>query len=396
MIHYLTPQIWIDYNLRHVEVELVAAKAAVMSLQSIPYQKDWVESLQDMELKREIAGTSKIEGADFTEGEFDEAMREAPEDLFTRSQRQVHAAVKTYRWIAVVEDDRAIDDQLILEIHRNIVTGADDDRCPPGKIRGHDQNVNFGRPRHRGVEGGEECYEMFSKLVKALNNEYLEHDLLIQALAAHYHLASMHPFLEGNGRTARALEALALQRAGLRDTCFIAMSNYYYEEKNEYLDTLAAVRAGDHNLTPFLKFGLKGIEAQSRRLLTLVRKEVSKRLFKNMAVTCFTRLMSPRKKVIGERQLEILNILLDADSGVYLEEIVAKTTDYYGSLKSPRRALIRDLNHLINLHAISYHVIPDDQYVLSVDLDWPTKITESDFFKIMKEFPRAKAHSFLR
>ncbi len=34
--------------------------------------------------------------------------------------------------------------------------------------------------------------------------------------AAHYHLAAMHPFVDGNGRTARALEALMRERAGLR------------------------------------------------------------------------------------------------------------------------------------------------------------------------------------
>jgi Fic family protein len=45
----------------------------------------------------------------------------------------------------------------------------------------------------------------------------------------------MHPFLDGNGRTARALEAFILQKVGLKDSLFIAMSNYYYEEKNEYL-----------------------------------------------------------------------------------------------------------------------------------------------------------------
>ena len=64
------------------------------------------------------------------------------------------------------------------------------------------------------------------------------------ALALHYHFAAMHPFLDGNGRSARALEALMLQRTGLRDTLFIAISNYYYEEKAEYLSALAEVRAG--------------------------------------------------------------------------------------------------------------------------------------------------------
>ena len=66
--------------------------------------------------------------------------------------------------------------------------------------------------------------------MKELDTSFRGHDILIQALAAHYHFAAMHPFLDGNGRTARALEALMLGGAGLRDTCFIAMSNYYYEE----------------------------------------------------------------------------------------------------------------------------------------------------------------------
>ena len=61
----------------------------------------------------------------------------------------------------------------------------------------------------------------------------------------------MHPFLDGNGRTARALEALLLGRAGLRDSAFIAMSNYYYDEKAKYLAALAETRERDHDLTGF-------------------------------------------------------------------------------------------------------------------------------------------------
>ena len=57
----------------------------------------------------------------------------------------------------------------------------------------------------------------------------------------------MHPFLDGNGRTARALEALMLQRAGLRDTAFVAMSNDYYEEKQGFLSILAEVRQKRHD-----------------------------------------------------------------------------------------------------------------------------------------------------
>ena len=84
-----------------------------------------------MQLKREVAGTSRIEGADFTEGELEVALRQdaTPEELKTRSQRQAHSAVTTYRWIASLQDDHPIDACLIKEVHWRIVTNCDDDHC---------------------------------------------------------------------------------------------------------------------------------------------------------------------------------------------------------------------------------------------------------------------------
>jgi len=395
MIRYETPKNWIAYDLNAAARQLVEAKSTILALRTIPYQKAWVESLQHMELKREVAGTSKIEGADFGEGELDVAMKETPEQLLTRSQRQAHAAVQTYRWIAKLPDDRLIDPELVCEIHRRIVTGADDDHCPPGELRRRDQNVDFGAPRHRGAEGGDDCVSALAGLTEAIQHEYREHDPLIQALAAHYHFAAMHPFLDGNGRTARALEALMLQRAGLRDTCFIAMSNYYYDEKKSYLAALSEVRAGNHDLTPFLVFGLKGVEIQSRRLLTEIQRQISKELFRNIMYDLFTRLKTPRRRVIAQRQLEILKLLLGAD-WMNLEEIAKKTTQSYAALDLPRRALIRDLNDLIHLGAVKFERLPDNGYQLAVRLQWPTEITEMAFYNQLKALPKAKAHSFLQ
>lgn len=393
MIKYIRPENWIKYDPSAISSSLVNAKAAVISLSTIPYQKRWVDSLQKLEFKREVAGTSRIEGADFTEGELDDALKESPEELITRSQRQAHAASKAYQWITTVPDERPINEDLITEIHRLIVTGADDDHCPPGVIRSKDQNVNFGSPKHRGAEGGKECEVAFSLLVKAINQEYSEHDLLVQALATHFHIASMHPFLDGNGRTARCLEALMLQRANLRNTCFIAMSNYYYDEKNNYLATLAKTRAEKFDLTSFLIFGLKGIEIQSKRLLSQIRKEVSKELFMGMAYSLFKRLHSNRKRVLAERQLNVLKVLLDMQ--LTLEEVIERTQIHYDKLSSPFKALIRDLNYLIGLEAISCKK-SNDGYIFNANLDWPTKITETEFFQKVKDLPKGKGYSFLR
>jgi Fic family protein len=393
-IKYEIPDHWMKYNQAAILEALSDAKAAVMALRSMPYQRNWVEHLQEIELKREIAGTSRIEGADFSEREFEEAFSGAPEQLQTRSQRQAHAAVQTYRWIARDTDGLALDDHLIREIHRRIVTGADDDHCEPGALRRVDQNVVFGFPRHRGAEGGRECLEAFTRFTEALRGEFPGHEPILQAIAAHYHFAAMHPFLDGNGRTARALEALMLQRAGLRDICFVAMSNYYYDEKPAYLSALAAVRRENHDLTDFFLFALKGVASQAGRVLREIQTEVAKAVFRNMMYDLFNRLKTPRKRVIAERQIEILKILLESNK-VGLQEIARRTDRFYTSLRDPHKGLIRDLNGLLRLRAIEYEKTGEDQYFFSARLEWPKEISETDFLKRIKSLPKAKTHSFL-
>ncbi len=393
MIHYVIPDCWIKYDPVEIAGPLTAAKAAVLSLTTIPYQRSWAEQLQVIQLKREVAGTSRIEGADFTENELDAAMAETPEQLHTRSQRQAAAAVRAYRWIAGLPDDYPANEDLILEIHRLVVTDADDDHCPPGRLRGQDENVTFGSPRHRGATGGVECETAFRHFCASLDGEMRGHDPLVRALAAHYHFAAMHPFLDGNGRTARAMEAFFLQRCGLRDTLFIAMSNYYYEEKNSYLGALADVRASDHDLTPFLCFGLKGVELQCRRLFDEIRVNVSKALYRNLMFDLFNRLKSARKRVIAERQIKILTLLLDRT--MTFEELIDATEGTYRALKNPVRALVRDINGLSQLQAISVRRLGEHEFQFSVRLEWPTEITETEFFKRVKEMPRAKTHGFL-
>jgi hypothetical protein len=204
----------------------------------------------------------------------------------------------------------------------------------------------------------------------------------------------MHPFLDGNGRTARALEALMLQRLDLRDTLFIAMSNYYYEEKAAYLTALANVRAADHDLTPFIAFGLKGVEIQCNRLFAEIRKNVAKALFRNVMFDLFNRLRTTRKRVIAKRHIEILKLLLGSDS-LTLDEMTERTSSIYRPLKNPYKALVRDVNYLLQLHAIAYEKLPDGRFRLSPRLEWPTEITETEFFKRVKAMPRAKTLGFL-
>jgi hypothetical protein len=172
------------------------------------------------------------------------------------------------------------------------------------------------------------------------------------------------------------------------------MSNYYHDEKPRYLAALAQVRAGDFDLTSFLLFGLKGITLQSRRMAEQIKHQVAKGLFRNLMYDLFHRLKSPRKRVIAERQIEVLKLLLEWES-LELGELEARTSSVYSSLKSPRKALIRDLNELIGLGAIGVSRPEPGKFTIDLRLQWPTEITESKFFEQLNALPKAKTHGFL-
>jgi Fic family protein len=398
MVKYSIPQAWLNYNIQPLVGILTEAKAAILSLVNIPYQRSWVEALQAIQLKREIAGTSRIEGADFTERELDLALKETPEVLLTRSQKQEHAAMKAYKWISELAIDVTVDGALIKSIHELIIGDADSDHCPPGVIRRRDENVTFGVPPHRGCDGGTECEGAFNHLMEAVRLGFQQHDLLIQALALHFHFAVMHPFLDGNGRTARAVEALMLRRAGLTDHLFIAMSNYYYDEKTSYLSSLSAVCPPHYDLTPFLIFGLKGIKIQCERLFREIRVNVQKSIFKNTMYDLFGRLQTRRKTVLAKRQRTLLELVLEKEH-IPLRDLLSKVDPMYKTLKAGRKAAIRDIIHLLNLGAVNHHSegegTTQQMLIIDINLDWPQQITESGFMEKCQKMPTAKSYGIL-
>lgn len=109
----------------------------------------------------------------------------------------------------------------------------------------------------------------------------------------------------------------------------------------------------------------------------------------------FGRLRSPRKRVMSGRHLQILNLMLDVDE-ITLVDLTTRTRHFY-ALKNPHKALIRDFNYLIQLQAIQAKPLPEDGgFLLSVRLEWPTQITETDFFRRVKEMPTIQHLQMIR
>jgi len=110
----------------------------------------------------------------------------------------------------------------------------------------------------------------------------------------------------------------------------------------------------------------------------------------------FHRLESKRKRVIKERQIEILKILLDQDD-IAVFKLFKTTQPSYKSIQNGIGALVRDLRQLENLQAINVIGVSPNfaENRVAINLDWPQEIDEGEFLRRMKAMPKGKTFKFL-
>ena len=113
-----------------------------------------------------------------------------------------------------------------------------------------------------------------------------------------------------------------------------------------------------------------------------------------MMYDLFQRMQNKRTRVIRERQMKILEELLEGEKT--LSAIFSALDRSYDSLLNPSSALVRDINSLIHIQAIKARRIEEGGgYMLAVRLEWPTEITETEFFKRVSEMPKAKTPGYI-
>ena len=201
-----------------------------------------------------------------------------------------------------------------------------------------------------------------------------------------HNIGAMHPFGDGNGRTARALEAFMLRRAAVNNLVMVSLSNYYYDRKEEYLAALYASRTSGHDLTPFLRFALKGVAERCDAVAAAIVAHHRRTLFREFARSLFGRLRSPRRRALAERQLQVLDILLDGGP-IGGSDLINQAHVHYRDLKFPWHALGRDLGNLSVLGAIAM-----DDGRFRVNLDWPQQFSESELLERYEKLPSAASN----
>ncbi len=100
---------------------------------------------------------------------------------------------------------------------------------------------------------------------------------VLKAGITHYTLVAIHPFTEGNGRTARAMTTLVLMQEGYNIRRLFALEEYFDRHAEKYYNSLQAVslqkgEVGDRDQTPWLEFFTTALSTELKKVEEKVRQ----------------------------------------------------------------------------------------------------------------------------
>ena len=95
---------------------------------------------------------------------------------------------------------------------------------------------------------------------------------ILKAVFAHIHLAWIHPFGDGNGRTARLVELAILLEAGLPQPACHLLSNHYNRTRTEYYRQLARASGKEGGVYGFVSYAIAGLADGLREQIEEIRE----------------------------------------------------------------------------------------------------------------------------
>lgn len=175
--------------------------------------------------------------------------------------------------------DQPIDLPLILEFHKNLLTGVNDKIA--GKIRNKpifvgrykteagivDVDIKHTPPAHEQASIKQLLNDLFSWLNKS------EQPAIIKAAIFHHQFVYIHPFEDGNGRTCRLLTALILMQQQFLINKYFVLDDYYDVDRTGYSDALNSADDGDQ--TQWLDYFTKGMLYSLQSSLSRVNSAIN-------------------------------------------------------------------------------------------------------------------------
>lgn len=267
-------------------------------------------------IMEEAIASSQLEGAVTTREEAKEMLRTNRKPKNHSEKMILNNYLTMQRILKLKDQELSID--LILEIHSLISKDALDKEQYEGRLRDNN-NVNVVDAITGEVFYCPPNYEDLSKLVKAVcefantgNDKKFIHPI-IKGIVLHFLIGYIHPFFDGNGRTARAIFYWFLISKGYWLIEYLSISRIILKSRTQYAKSYLHTEFDENDLTYFIDYNLKSMEQALNSLKVYIAKKISEKsqLFEVI-----------KHENINERQIEILrDILNNAEKIITINDI---------------------------------------------------------------------------
>lgn len=302
---------------------LVRATVLNETVVDLPILPELAATLEPEIMYSSISGTAAIEGNPITRKDVQKIAE--GEDIPTYSKKdkqEIRNLVEAYHLLSKYRPQDApvyLTEALLLQLHEVITKDVADENNVPGRYRSG--VVKVGDKAHGGIYTPPKILPDIESLMREFidwinSSAIISTGPFIRAALAHYHLGLIHPFWDGNGRTARLVEAIMLQSSNIK---YVPrkLSNYYYQHVDDYYVAFSKSIQLKKDVTPFIEFVLRatvdGLNEIKEDIIYYIRV---------LSLRNFCTYLKQQKD-LTQRQFKLLSFLLDKPVEFSLKDLPA-------------------------------------------------------------------------
>ena len=231
-------------------------------------------------IMEEAISSSQMEGASTTRKVAKDMLHKnlAPTD---KSQQMIVNNYQTIRYI-VDNKDKPLSVEMLCEVHRLMTENTLDNKEDAGRFRSNNDVVVENAITHETVHtppSYEEIPEFVTDLCTFFNDSNSTTFIhpIIRGIIVHFMIAYVHPFVDGNGRTARALFYWYMLKQGYWLTEYMSISRIIASAKKSYEKSFLYTEADNNDISYFVHYNLKVLEKAFKALQTYIKRKQDER-----------------------------------------------------------------------------------------------------------------------
>jgi len=301
-------------------------------LDAVNLKDDWMADMQKKALILESHHSTHIEGTALSLEQSKEILEGKKVKGVNRDdEKELLNYKKAMDFVSkyLGKDDSVIEG-VVRELHKILVKGVRGGQADPGNYRKIQNYVVNSRTKEviYTPPAPLDVPHLMREFVDWMNKAEDVSPILVAGITQ-FQFVHIHPFIDGNGRTARLLSTLILYKTGYDFKRLFTISEFYDKDRLAYYQAIQSVRKNDMEMTSWLEYFVEGLRSQMKEI-----QEKGEQLIKQDA-----HLQKIKKIGLNPRQVKAMKYLMQMGK--------LTVNDYQSAASCIRRTAQRDLDDLV-------------------------------------------------